>query len=78
MAAPQPSGVIGAELPAPLSNRFVRHEDAAFGQQILDIPEAQAVLVVEPHGVADDVGRKTMPQVAGSASVHPALCRAES
>ena len=39
----QPPGVIGAELPAPLPNSFVRHDDAAFGQQILDIPEAQAV-----------------------------------
>ena len=41
------------------------------GQQILDIPEAQAVSVVQPHGVADDVRWKAMPQVAGSTSVHP-------
>ena len=44
----QPPGVIGAELPAPLPNSFVRHDDAAFGQQILDIPEAQAVSVIQP------------------------------
>ena len=33
-------GVVGAELRAPLPNGFVRHDDAPFGQQILDIPEA--------------------------------------
>ena len=55
------------------SNGFVRHDDAAFGQQILDIPGAQAVSVVHPHGVADDVRRKAMPEVAGSTSVHPSI-----
>ena len=73
LSTPQPPGVIGAELPAPLPNGFVRHDDAAFGQQILDIPEAQAVSVVEPDSVADDVGRKAMPKVARSSSVHPGI-----
>ena len=68
LAALQPPGVVGAELPAPLPNGFVRHDDASFGQQILDIPEAQTVSVVQPHGVADDGRRKAMPQVAGSSS----------
>jgi hypothetical protein len=69
----QPPGVIGAELPAPLPNGLVRHDDASFGQQILDIPEAQTVSVVQPHGVADDVSRKAMPQIAGSTSSHPGI-----
>ena len=69
--------VVGAELPAPLPNGFVRHDDASFGQQVLNIPEAQAVAVVEPDGVTDDVGRKTMPQVAGSTGSHPALSRVD-
>ena len=43
-------GVIGAELPAPLPNGFVRHDDASFGQQILNMPEAHALSVVEPDG----------------------------
>ena len=68
-----PPGVIGAELPAPLPNSFVRHDDAAFGQQILDIPEAQAVSVIQPDGVADDFRRKAMPKVAGSSNVHPGI-----
>ena len=65
----QPPGVIGAELRTPLPNGFIRHDDAPFGQPILDIPEAQTVSVVQPHGVADDVRRKAMPQVAGSSRV---------
>ena len=73
LAALQPPGVGRAELLAPLPNGFVRHDDAAFGQQILDIPEAQALSVIQPDGVADDVGRKAMPQVAGSTRCHPAI-----
>ena len=66
--------VVGAELPAPLANGFVGHDDSSFGQQILNIPEAHAVSVVEPDGMADDFGRKAMPMVAGLASVHPRHC----
>ena len=73
LSALQLPSVIGAEFPAPLPNGFVRHDDAAFGKQILDIPEAQAVSVVEPDGMADDFGRKAMPKVAGPASVHPGI-----
>ena len=58
LSALQPPGVVGAELPAPLPNAFVRHDDASRCQQIFDIAEAQAVSVVQPHGVADDVGGK--------------------
>ena len=70
LSALQPPGVVGAELRAPLPNGFIRHDNAPFGQQILDIPEAQTVSVVQPHGVADDVRRKAMPQVARSSRVH--------
>ena len=73
LSALQRPGVVGAELPAPLPNGFVRHDDAPFGQQIFDIPEAQTVSVVQPHGVADDVRRKAMPKVTGSSRVHPGI-----
>ncbi len=66
----QPPSVVGTELSAPLSNGLVRHDDASFGQEILDISEAQAVSVVDPHGVTDDVRRKTMPQVERSTCCH--------
>ena len=78
LSALQPPGVVGTELRAPLPNGFVRHDDASFGQQILDIPKAQTVSVVQTDGVADDVRWKAMPKVAGSTRMHPALSRAES
>jgi hypothetical protein len=73
LSALQPPGVLGAELHAPLPNRFIRHDDAPFGQPILDIPKAQTVSVVQPHRVADDFSWKTMPKVAGSTSMHPGI-----
>ena len=73
LASLQLPSVVGAELPAPLANGFVGHDDSSFGQQILNIPEAHAVSVVEPDGMADDFGRKAMPMVAGPESVHPGI-----
>ena len=72
----QPPRVVGAELPTPLPHGFVRHYDAAFRQQILDIPEAQAVSVIQPDGVADDVRRKAMPQVSRIDENSPRHCAA--
>ena len=68
---PERAGVVPAERQAPLADGFVGDRNAPLGQQIFDIPEAETVSVVEPHGVADDVGRKAMPEVAGSARCHP-------
>ena len=34
---------------------------------------AQAVSVIQPDGVADDVRRQAMPKVAGSSNVHPGI-----
>ena len=65
--------VVWTELAAPLSNRFVRHDDASFGKQIFDLSEAQTELIIEPNGVADYFGRKTMPEIARSAAFHTAI-----
>ena len=64
--------VVWAELPAPLSHGFVRHDDSPFGKQILNLPEAQTELIIDPDGVADDFRWKTMSEIARSASLHPA------
>ena len=72
----QPPGVIGAELPAPLPNSFVRHDDAAFGQQILDIPEAQAVSVIQPDGVADDFQAESDAEGSGIVECASRYCAA--
>ena len=36
------SGIVRTEFPTPQSNRFIRDDDSAFGEKILDISEAQA------------------------------------
>ena len=63
---PRVREVTGRELP-------LRSYQALHGDGALNIPEAQAVSVVEPDGMADDFGRKAMPMVAGPASVHPGI-----
>jgi len=72
-AAPQPTSVVESERPTPLANRLIRHGAPAFGKEILEARETQAETVIEPDGMADNLGRKAMPQVAGSASVHPGI-----
>jgi hypothetical protein len=54
-----------AELERPLSHRFVADEDAAGGEHLLDHPQAEREAEVEPHGVADDLGREAMAGVRG-------------
>jgi hypothetical protein len=56
--------VFAAELLAPLADRFVRYLNATLGQEIFDISEAQGEPIVEPNGVADDVGGKSISSVA--------------
>jgi hypothetical protein len=42
-----------AELPTPLPDGFVGHDDAAGQQQFCDVPIAEAEAGVEPDAVAD-------------------------
>ena len=73
----EPPRVVRAELLTPLPNGFVRHDDAPFGGQFLHISETEAVAVVDPDRVADDVGRKAMSQVAGATRVHSDIVPAQ-
>ena len=54
-AAPQPPRVVEPERPTPLSNRLIRHRDTPFGEEILDISEAETETMVEPDGVTDNL-----------------------
>ena len=54
------SGIVRTELLTPESNRFIRNDDSAFGEKILDISEAEAETMVNPDGIADDFWRVTM------------------
>jgi hypothetical protein len=53
----------GGEFLAPASHRLVRDDDTAFSQDQLNITQAEAEHVVQPDGVADDLGREPMTVV---------------
>jgi len=60
------------ELAAPAPDRFVGNLHAAFGQHQLDVPQAQAEGMVQPDGVADDLGREAVTMVRVRDAFHPA------
>ena len=64
------SGIARTKLLTPESNRFIRDNDSAFGEKILDISEAQAETMVSPDGIADDFWRKTMTVIARPIVLH--------
>jgi hypothetical protein len=65
----QSSGVLRSELLTPESNRFIRDDDSAFGEKILD-SEAQAETMINPDGIADDFWRETMTVIARPVVFH--------
>ena len=54
-------GDLRPELRDPDPDRFMGHGDAALGEKILDITQAQGKAVIRPDGVTDDGARKPMP-----------------
>jgi hypothetical protein len=60
---PQGPRMRGSKLPAPGSNRFVRHRNTTLGEKILDIAKAQRQPMVQPNRVADDFGRKAVVSI---------------
>jgi hypothetical protein len=71
-APAKPIGVGLSKLPAPIPYRFMRHRDTTFGHEFLDIAVTEGKAVVQPHTVANDLGRKpmTLIQVGGHWWVH--------
>jgi hypothetical protein len=49
---------------------FIRDRDAALREEILNTPKAQTEMVVQPDGVADDFGRKSISAVARRVASH--------
>jgi hypothetical protein len=41
-------------------------DDAALGEQILNVAEAEVETKIQPHGVRDDLGRKAIAMVSRS------------
>jgi hypothetical protein len=66
-AAAQAVSETRSEFLAPTSYRLVGDRDAALSQEQLNVPQAEAERVIQPDGVADDLGWKPMP-VVGSLS----------
>ena len=59
-------GELLAEFARPLSYRFMADNDAAPGQQFLHHAQTEWEAEIQPHGMADDLGREPVPAVAGA------------
>ena len=55
----------------PLPNRLIRDGDAALSEEVLDVAEAQAESVIQPHRVTDDLGRESIAAIVGRPVAHP-------
>jgi hypothetical protein len=62
--------IVRTEFLTPLSDRFIRHNDSALGEKILDISEAQAEAMVNPDRIADNLGRETVARVTRRIAFH--------
>ena len=72
----EPASVCRTERDAPQPDRFVGHREAALGQEIFDIAKAHTEAVIQPDGVADDLGGKAVSAVARHVAFHrPSLPR---
>ncbi len=60
----QPTSVFQTELHAAEPDRLIRNRDAAVSEEIFHVSIAHAESVVQPHGVADDLGAKSISAVA--------------
>jgi hypothetical protein len=61
--ASEPPSIAVSELENPTTHGLVRHVEAALGQQILDVSEAQREAAIEPYGVLDDLGRESVAAI---------------
>ncbi len=58
-------GVVLAELPTPLANRFIAQQDAARSHELFHITIPEREPKGEPHGMADTLDRKAMALIGG-------------
>jgi hypothetical protein len=62
--------IVRTEFLTPLPDRLIRHSESALGEKILDISEAQAEAMVNPHRIADKLGRETIARVTRPNAFH--------
>ena len=65
----QSSSVQRAEFDAPKADRFTSDCNAAFGQEIFDIPVAEIESVVEPDGIGNYVKRESVTLIDTHSSI---------
>lgn len=71
-AAAQAIGKTLAEFLAPPPHCLIRDRDAPLGQEQLDVTQAEAEHVIQPHSMADELGRKAMAVVRVGWRLHAA------
>ena len=59
-----------SEFMTPTPHRLVEDEDTTFRQNQLDFSETEAEHVIQPDGVADDLGREAVAGVGGGLGRH--------
>ena len=65
LSSPQSTSVRWSKLPAPRSNGFVGYGDATLSEKVLDIAKTQSGPIVQPDGMADDLGWKAVASIQG-------------
>ena len=63
LSLPQSTSIRWSKLPAPESNGFVGYGDATFSEKVLDIAKAQSEPMLQPDGMADDLGWKPVASI---------------
>jgi hypothetical protein len=69
-AASDPFREARAEFQAPAAHGFVRQGDASLGEHQFDVAETQTERVIQPHGVADDLGGEPVAMVRAGRGLH--------
>ena len=69
MLSLQAPGVFRSKLDAPKANGFIADRNSAFSQEIFDIAVAEIESIVQPYGVLDDSGWKSVTLVYSHARI---------
>ena len=67
---PKPLDVDSATLLRPVANGFISNDNPALGHDLFDIPVAETEAKVQPHAVADDLGRESATVIQRFRWVH--------
>ena len=63
LSSPRSTSIRCSKLPAPGSNGFVGNGDATLSEKVLDIAKTQSEPMVQPDGMADDLGWRAVASI---------------